>query len=99
MEHRYESLLHVFAEHHGEDAHKLQAHLAHGDQRGAMLVAHSLKGVAATLGATELAEAARAVENRLREGAPAGDEAVQRHAADLARALEPLVRLIRDAHG
>jgi PAS domain S-box-containing protein len=99
MEDRYESLLHLFAEHHGQDAARLAAQLDRGELREATMLAHSLKGVAATLGATELAEAARAVENRLREGAPAGDEAVQRHAADLARALEPLVRLIRDAHG
>jgi CheY-like chemotaxis protein len=99
MEDRYESLLQLFAKHHGQDAARLVAQLDRGELREATMLAHSLKGVAATLGATELAEAARAVENRLREGAPAGDEAVQRHAADLARALEPLVRLIRDAHG
>ncbi|WP_298231209.1 PAS domain S-box protein [uncultured Azohydromonas sp.] len=98
MEHRYELLLHVFAEHHSEDARKLQAHLARGDQRGAMLVAHSLKGVAATLGATELAAAARALETRLREeGAPPDAEALRPLVAELERALEPLVRLIRSA--
>ena len=98
MEHRYESLLHVFAEHHGEDAQKLQAHLASGEQRGAMLVAHSLKGVAATLGATELAAAARALETRLREeGTPPDAEALRPLVAELERTLEPLVRLIRSA--
>ncbi|WP_051243136.1 PAS domain S-box protein [Azohydromonas australica] len=98
LEHRYESLLHVFAEHHGEDARKLQAHLARGEQRGAMLVAHSLKGVAATLGATELAAAARALETRLREeGTPLDTEALRPLVAELERALEPLVRLIRSA--
>jgi PAS domain S-box-containing protein len=96
MEHRYESLLHVFAEHHGEDAAKLGAKLAHGDVRGAMLVAHSLKGVAATLGATELATAARALETRLREkGTRADDAALRPLVAELERALAPLVRLIR----
>ncbi|MDZ5461020.1 PAS domain S-box protein [Azohydromonas lata] len=97
MEDRYESLLRLFAEHHRQDAAKLSGHLARGELREATLLAHSLKSVALTLGATELAAIARALESRLREGAPASDDAVQRHAADLARTLPPLVQLIRDA--
>jgi HPt (histidine-containing phosphotransfer) domain-containing protein len=65
-----------------------------------MLLAHSLKGVAATLGATELAAAARALETRLREeGARADDAALRPLVAEFERALEPLVRLIRSAAG
>ncbi|WP_157268584.1 PAS domain S-box protein [Azohydromonas aeria] len=97
MESRYPSLLQLFAEHHGGDAAKLAALLAQGDTRGATLVAHSVKGVAATLGATELAAAARALETRLREGAAADDPALRPLVAELARVLEPLVRLIREA--
>ena len=97
LEDRYESLLRLFAQHHSEDGSRLAAHLARGELREATLMAHSLKSVALTLGATELAAAARALESRLREGAPADDAAVQRHAADLAHALQPLVRLILEA--
>jgi PAS domain S-box-containing protein len=99
MEDRYEALLKLFATHHGEDAAKLAGHLAQGDLRAATLVAHSLKGVAATLGATELAAAARALEQLLREGAAPGDAALRPLLAELARTLEPLVQLIRSAGG
>ncbi|NML15710.1 PAS domain S-box protein [Azohydromonas caseinilytica] len=100
MEDRYESLLQLFAQHHGEDAARLAGLLARGDRRGALLLAHSLKGVAATLGATELTAAARALESRLRENEGAADTAeLQRLAGDLARALDPLVRLIRGESG
>jgi PAS domain S-box-containing protein len=95
MEDRYESLLQLFATHHGEDAAKLASQLEQGDVRAATLTAHSLKGVAATLGATELAAAARELEVKLREGGLPGDAALHPLVAQIARTLEPLVELIR----
>ena len=55
---RYLQLLRRFATTHRDDATHLGEHLATGDVGAAHLLAHNLKGVAATLGATAVAEAA-----------------------------------------
>lgn len=62
---RYLWLLHQFAPQHGDDA----ARLAGSPHDEALLIAHSLKGAAATLGAHRVAAAAADLEAHLRKAA------------------------------
>jgi len=65
----YLKLLGRFAANHGEDAAKLRRILVAGDMAEARLLAHTLKGVAATLGAETVRQRAAELELALREGA------------------------------
>ncbi|WP_156901893.1 response regulator [Azohydromonas australica] len=96
LEHRYGALLRLFASHHGRDGERLAQSLVRQDFNAARLTAHGLKGLAATLGATELAEAAQALEARLREGCMDA-EVLRPLVAALEQRLMPLVRLIEQA--
>jgi CheY-like chemotaxis protein len=74
---KYLQLLHLFAESHPADAARLRALLAAGQFDDARQLAHNLKGVAATLGATRLAGQAAQLENLLKPPAAAeGREAL-----------------------
>ncbi|MBK1718163.1 response regulator [Thiocystis violacea] len=64
----YVRLLRQFRVHHREDMRTLLALLEQGDQESAQRVAHSLKGVAATLGMSELQGQAAALEQSLKQG-------------------------------
>jgi PAS domain S-box-containing protein len=64
---RYIQLLSQFIEVHAEDMDRLAENIAAGDHAKAVLLAHSLKGAAATLGIVSLAEAARHIELQQRE--------------------------------
>jgi CheY-like chemotaxis protein/HPt (histidine-containing phosphotransfer) domain-containing protein len=70
----FERALTRFPELHREDAKRIAALLADGRRRDAERIAHSLKGVAGTIGARALAEAARSVETaaRAEDGVTAG---------------------------
>jgi PAS domain S-box-containing protein len=61
-------LLRVFAQEHGHTTADIEAAVARGDFDGALRIVHNLKGVAGTLSATAVFEAARALESGLREG-------------------------------
>ena len=50
-----------------------RAACADGNRAQAMRLSHDLKGIAATIGATTLADDAMAYDNQLRHGLPAGD--------------------------
>ncbi len=63
---KYLELLHRFVEAHVDDTKRLTELLTAGDQPGALRLAHSLKGAAATLGIDPLAEAAKRIEASLR---------------------------------
>jgi PAS domain S-box-containing protein len=63
----YDRLLRTFAQTRAEDCARLRDRLAAGDLEGARFIAHTLKGVAATLGATKAKSAAEALERALRE--------------------------------
>ena len=65
---RYESLLRKFASRQAGSVAAIRAALAGGDAEAAR-EAHSLKGVAATLGALALSEAASNAETALKTGA------------------------------
>lgn len=65
---RYLDLLRRFLRSQGLDVAKLRPLLAAGDHEGAVLIAHSLAGAAANLGATGVAAPAKALETGLRSG-------------------------------
>ncbi|MDP2434106.1 MAG: PAS domain S-box protein [Pseudomonadota bacterium] len=64
---KYLSLLRLFAESHGGDMARLREHLAASQFDAARHLAHSLKGVAATLGAHRLADQIARLEAALRQ--------------------------------
>ena len=66
----YERLLAMYVVHHAGDIASLRRHLDAGESADARRVAHTLKGVAATLGALAVQRAAAALELLLRESAP-----------------------------
>lgn len=66
----YRRMLARFADSHGTAAARLQAALDEGDMAGAERMAHSLKGVGATLGMGPLAALAGAIEQKIHNGAP-----------------------------
>ncbi|WP_295443602.1 ATP-binding protein [uncultured Thiodictyon sp.] len=63
-------VLRVFINSSGDHPARVRKLLAAGDAPGAQRIAHSLKGAAATLGATEVQTQALALELALREGRP-----------------------------
>jgi CheY-like chemotaxis protein/nitrogen-specific signal transduction histidine kinase/HPt (histidine-containing phosphotransfer) domain-containing protein len=69
MKDRYLALLRMFCEHHADDAQRIARFISSGESSKARLAAHSLKGVAASLGARGIAEIAAAIEDRLQSKA------------------------------
>ncbi len=61
-------LLRVFAQEHGSTTAEIRAAVDHRDFDAALGVVHNLKGVAGTLSATEVFDAARVLEGGLRNG-------------------------------
>jgi PAS domain S-box-containing protein len=61
-------LLRVFAQEHGSATADIGAAIAEKDFEGALGVVHNLRGVAGTLSATDVFDAARALERGLRNG-------------------------------
>jgi len=64
----YLRVLRLFAQNHGGDALLLRKSLAGGERALAERLAHTLKGVAATIGATALNACAASVEQALKHG-------------------------------
>jgi len=71
---RYLALLRQFVQSHQDDMPRLARCLAAQDLEGARHIAHALKGVAATLGATAVAEPASRLDGLLREASGGYDE-------------------------
>jgi len=69
----YLRLLDLFAQSHGEDMVRLRASLTAGESAETQRLAHTLKGVAATLGAKTLSQRALEFELALRERRSAAD--------------------------
>ncbi|MDY0012784.1 MAG: PAS domain S-box protein [Rhodocyclaceae bacterium] len=64
---RYVALLRQFALGHRDDMTRLAECLAAGDSKGALLIAHTIKGAAGNAGMASLTEGAQALEHALRE--------------------------------
>ena len=91
----YVRMLGLFASSHGEDIATIRTHLAQGDRSVAQRVAHTLKGLAATLGAEPLHREALALETAVHQHA---DDATLGARVDaLAHVLEPLLAAITQA--
>jgi len=92
----YRRILDNFCHNHRKAATEMQAALAAGDRQRLLLLAHTLKGSAANIGANRLKAAALALENAARDHRgmdpiPAGlIEAVQDELARVCRAIETL---------
>jgi len=95
---RYESLLRKFAERYDGAVAAMRRLLARGDAAGAERAAHSLKGVAATLGAGPLSEAAAQVEIAIRMG-KRSETALDGLAAALAPVVESIVASLPEEGG
>jgi len=85
----YRDILRKFCAGQGDAALRLQAALAAGERDAAERIAHTLKGVAGTIGARAVQQAAHGVENAIRAGADPAS--VQNQAAALRAALERLL--------
>jgi len=66
----YERLLRTFADSHLDDFRNIRTLLDNGETEEARRLAHSIKGAAATLGATQVFEAAAAVDHAIRQERP-----------------------------
>ncbi|MFR9704529.1 PAS domain S-box protein [Aeromonas sanarellii] len=67
---KYLSLLRYFASEHDQDMVLLSQHLQTGDQTAASRLVHTLRGVASTLGAVELAQHCLQLEQEIAAGTP-----------------------------
>ena len=83
----YRHVLSMFVDHHSHDVDRLRQAVADGDLRMGERIAHTLKGVAATVGAFPLHECAADIEHALRDG----------HAGDVTARLEACENLMRAA--
>jgi two-component system sensor histidine kinase/response regulator len=90
-------LLNTFAKGHVDDIVRLRACLETGDMADALRLAHTLKGVAATLGAEDLRQCALAVEQAVRE--PQTTAHLLDCIANLENLLLPLVVAIQQLPG
>ncbi len=90
----YRRLLIRFSEDHGDAAARISEALASGDLVNAERLAHTLKGVAAQIGATAVTHAARALETALHE--QASGMQVQALLHDVQQAMAPLVSALRE---
>ncbi len=93
----YVRLLKMFAQGHGDDALLLRGYLTAGDTAQVRHLAHTLKGLALTLGARELHQRALALEQALRDAASDPDVAACIGLVD--QALGPLLAAIAGIEG
>jgi two-component system sensor histidine kinase/response regulator len=93
----YRKILHLFVEEQGPAVGLITTALAHGDLALAERLAHTLKGVAGSIGAKAVQAVAGTLEKRIRDRA----DAVVTEAAkvQVAVALDPLVARLRAALG
>ena len=94
---KYLALLHQFAEAHRNDAAGIAHCLEENDRTGAQHITHTLKGVAATLGADAVAEATKALDTTLRTAVIPGELGNQEALVEnIAKSLETLVNLLAE---
>ena len=90
----YRAMLQQYADSQGTSPAELRAALAAGDVKTAERLAHTLKGVSATLGIKAASAAAAVVEDRLRHG---GLQGIDYHLATLEQTTEAVIAGIRTA--
>jgi GAF domain-containing protein/CheY-like chemotaxis protein/nitrogen-specific signal transduction histidine kinase len=90
----YRALLRQYAEDQAETPTALRAALEEGDAKTAELLAHTLKGVSATLGIKPASEAGAVVEDRIRHGRLDG---IEGDLVVLEEATEAVIAAIRTA--
>ncbi|MGD8497460.1 MAG: response regulator, partial [Chromatiales bacterium] len=91
----YLKLLRELAAHHAEDAIEIRSALAAADVERARRLAHTLKGVAGNLSATELQSAAKAVDESIK-AADTGPETLAARIDDLERCLAEALSALRE---
>jgi len=91
----YVKLLRQFESQQADAIENIRAALATNDAESATRAAHTLKGVAGSLGARDVQDAAAAVEKLLRDRSAA--DAINRGLAQLAAVLDPLLTRLRSA--
>ncbi len=91
---RYADLMQRFVAAHRDDGHLLTDMLTRGVNDEARRVAHTLKGLAATLGASALAESARAVELALKQDGECIGDATRQAVPEFERRLAALVTAV-----
>ncbi|HEY6081486.1 MAG TPA: Hpt domain-containing protein, partial [Polyangiaceae bacterium] len=89
----YVKLLRQFVEQQGSALELIAAAVAKGETSVAERLAHTLKGVAGSIGAPAVQAAAGTLETMIREGAAAGDVETARQRA--IQVLDPLVAALR----
>ncbi len=87
---QYANLLRRFAERHANDSAEMSRALEAGDKALAQRLAHTLKGVAATMGVNAVSAAAQRIEEALKTGEDIGNGV-----GDLADCLAPAIAGIR----
>lgn len=91
----YVRLLRQFTSQQADAIGEIRAALATNDAESAIRMAHTLKGVAGSLGARDVQDAAAAVETLLRAGSPA--DTTNAALAQLAAVLDPIMTRLRAA--
>jgi len=91
----YAHMLALFASSHGEDIVTMRTSLARGDRTVAQRIAHTLKGLAATLGAETLQRDAQALELAVHQNLD--ETTVVARMDALALSLDPLLQAITQA--
>ncbi len=89
---QYANLLRRFAERHANDPAEISRALEAGDRALAQRLAHTLKGVAATMGVNAVSAAAQRIEEALKTGDDIGNGV-----GDLADCLAPAIAAIHSA--
>lgn len=92
---RYCTLLHRFVADHRNDADGIRRLLAAGDREGAAGVAHTVRGVAGTLGAVAVQQHAATVEQMIRRGTPGDGDTLETPCALLEAALRNTARAVQ----
>jgi CheY-like chemotaxis protein/HPt (histidine-containing phosphotransfer) domain-containing protein len=92
----YTRLLEMFARDHADDVAKLRAYLASGKMEDAQRLAHTLKGVSATLGANEVRQCALDLELAIRE---LESQDIEKRIDTVEASLTPILAAIQDLAG
>lgn len=93
------ALLHRFGLEHGADAQSVQALLQAGDTEGAHRTAHTLKGLAGTLGLSAVQQSAAALEQRLKQAGGPTEPAELNQLATRLNTLAPWLRALGNPAG